>query len=226
MKLLLLLTSAVLLMNQASIGQEVSEVLNSKKKDIKEVEKLVKKGEVELFDTKYFKIGAGVGYSFIDADLYDAVLSPVDKALKRQKISGSSFVLSGMIVFNKIFYYRKVENRVQVGEKYAFPSWWSLLASLNLAELNASGNFGFNKKIEGGLGVGIRITPQFHIGVLAEYSIHRQLRDFIVSDFENKPIVLNGETLNALDIKDNNLFYDKSALGFAFKFIYLVGSEN
>jgi len=161
-------------------------------------------------------------------DIYDPVLSPIDNSLKLQSVNPVSFLLSTTVIVNPISsYYRKVDKDGKAyGDVYSVPSRLSFIATVNLAQFGASQTASFNKKIDGGLGLGIRLNNDFHLGITAEMISVRQLRDYVVNDFKDKPIVIGNQTLNALDVSDNRLFVDKYYFGLSVKFIYvLVGKE-
>ncbi|BFG71258.1 hypothetical protein KACHI17_21390 [Sediminibacterium sp. KACHI17] len=179
-------------------------------------------------NTKVFKFGASLGFNYLTQDIFDPVLSPVDNSLKLQRVNPVSFLLSTTVIVNPISsYYRKIgKDGKPYGDVYSVPSRLSFIGTVNLAQFGASQTASFNKKIDGGLGLGIRLNNDFHLGISAEMISVRQLRDYIVNDFTDKPIVVNNVTLNALDISDNKLFVDKYYFGLSIKFIYvLVGKE-
>lgn len=179
-------------------------------------------------NTKVFKFGASLGFNYLLQDIHDPVLSPIDNSLELQSVNPMSFVLSTTVIVNPISsYYRKVDfDGKAYGDVYSVPSRLSFIATVNLAQFGASQTASFNKKIDGGLGLGIMLNNDFHLGITAEMISVRQLRDYIVNDFKDKPIIIGSETLNALDISDNRLFVDKYYFGLSVKFIYLlVGKE-
>jgi hypothetical protein len=179
-------------------------------------------------NTKVFKFGASLGFNYLTKDIYDPVLSPVDNSLKLQRVNPMSFLLSTTVIVNPISsYYRKVgADGKPYGDVYSVPSRLSFIATINLAQFGASQTASFNKKIDGGLGLGIRLNNDFHLGITAEMISVRQLRDYIVNDFKDKPIVVNNETLNALDVSDNRLFVDKYYFGLSVKFIYVLAGKE
>jgi hypothetical protein len=175
-------------------------------------------------NTKMLKFGASLGFNYLTKKIYDPVLSPIDNSLKLQSISPISFLLSTTVIINPISsYYRKLDAAGKpIGDVYSVPSKLSFVATVNLAQFGASQMNSFNKKIDGGLGLGFELNENFHVAMTAEMISVRQLRDYIVNDYENKPIIINNETLNALDISDNKLFVDKYYFGVSLKFIYIL----
>ncbi len=128
-------------------------------------------------NTKVFKFGASLGFNYLTQDIYDAVLSPVDNSLKLQSVNPVSFLLSTTVIVNPISsYYRKVgADGKPYGDVYSVPSRLSFIATVNLAQFGASQSTSFNKKIDGGLGLGIRLNNDFHLGITAEVISVRQL---------------------------------------------------
>src|SRR5690606_4008429 len=170
------------------------------------------------------KFGASLGFNYLTHEIFDPVLSPIDKSLRLQHVSPVSFLLSTSVIVNPISsYYRKLDlSGKPVGEVYSVPSRLSFIATVNLAQFGASQAASFNKKLDGGLGLGIRLGDDFHVALTGEMISVRQLRDYIVDTYENKPIIIDNETLNALDINDNTLFVDKYNFGVSVKFIYVL----
>jgi hypothetical protein len=106
-------------------------------------------------------------------------------------------------------------------------NFWSRIsidASLDLA--NVSSNVTFNKNINGGLGFGYFITDNLQAALFYDVSRIRQLRDYVVSNYQGKPIPNgSGTNYNALDTNDNNLFYDKTVGGLSFKLIFSLANK-
>ncbi|HEY9001158.1 MAG TPA: hypothetical protein VIM89_07385 [Mucilaginibacter sp.] len=100
----------------------------------------------------------------------------------------------------------------------------SIDASLDLA--NVSSSVTFNKSVNGGLGVGYFITDNLQAALFYDVSRIRQLRDYVVNNYEGKPIPNgSGTNYNALDTSDNNLFYDKTISGLSFKLIFSLANK-
>jgi len=183
--------------------------------------------KTNVIDNVKFNFGLGIGYNVNTANTYDAVLSPTDKKLRRQLLDNRTFVISSVAVMDLPFF--RIRKRPIAA-----------VLSLNIGELTPNGNFSFNKKIDGGLGGAYRLLDNFYMGAFLEFTNHRQLRDYIVEEFDNKPIVIRKETnsldgagnpvvitetLTALDDKDNTLFYTKTTLSISFKLIYAFGKN-
>lgn len=106
------------------------------------------------------------------------------------------------------------------------PFWGrvSIDASLDLA--NVAPNVSFNKNVNGGLGIGYFITDNLQAALFYDVSRIRQLRNYVVNNYEGKPIPNgSGTNYNALDTNDNNLFYDKTISGLSFKLIFSLANK-
>ncbi len=102
---------------------------------------------------------------------------------------------------------------------------WSILASLNLADINSNGA-SFNKQIDGGLGIGYKVCDALHLGLFLEYSTSRQLQNYITDSYVGKPIMVNNEKLSVLNENDNNIFFTKQIVSIAFKIVIPIGDYN
>jgi hypothetical protein len=112
-------------------------------------------------------------------------------------------------------------------ETYDKPTFAERLAvnlSLNLADVN-SGNVSFNKYIDGGIGLGCYVNEFTQVAVMYEMQRLRQMRTRIVEMYEGKSIPQGNEVLNALDEKDNNLFYNKYFSGVSVKVVFSLGNK-
>jgi hypothetical protein len=173
-----------------------------------------------------FKFGMSLGFNYLTTKLYNPSLSVGDNKLKVQDASPYTYLLSTCVIINPIKkYYRKVENGVQVGDAYPVYTPLSFVATVNLAQFGA--NETFNKKLDGGLGLGIRLIDDFHLALTAEMISNRQLRDYVLTDYLDKTIPgVDGKNLNALDVKDDRLFIDRYDLGFSVKFVYILAGKK
>lgn len=179
---------------------------------------------------KNVDIGLSVGFNTVFEKLHEARISPIDQKVFLTNMPRQSFLLSTTISvpFNvtlrqgkenaKQIQYQQVRN----GPFYRTPLGLCFVASLNLANLSStqSGSI-FNKKIDGGLGLGYRVSQNFQISLTYEKISIRQPRQFL-KDLEGKNIIINNQILNSLDIEDNNYFVDKYLNSAAIKFIYVI----
>ena len=105
--------------------------------------------------------------------------------------------------------------------------WYERFAinvGLNIAEVN-EGSISFNKAIDGGIGLGYYLNDFTQIGVSFDMIRIRQLRNYIVDNYLDKPIPNGNDVYNALDQNDNNLFYNKYFGGCSVKIIFSLGNK-
>lgn len=203
---------------------------------ISEVKKL--KEKIDKIENKTINLGVSIGYKYIwnkDLNYYqEATISPIDTTLKIQNLDNGFVVLSTELIINpfaKSTFLNDFKNGIKIWKlKIIGPKIvelaqkilhrLTLIASVNLAEFQtAQSNFSFNKAIDGGLGIGLRLSETFWIAWTYEITSHRQLRDYIHS-YKDEKIVVSGNTLTKLDENDNNLFYTKRLSSANFKFIF------
>jgi ribosomal protein S15P/S13E len=106
------------------------------------------------------------------------------------------------------------------------PFWSRLSIDVALDLANVAPNVSFNKNVNGGLGLGYFITDNLQAALFYDVSRVRQLRDYVRTTYESKPIPNgSGTNYNALDTNDNNLFYDKTISGLSFKLIFSLANK-
>lgn len=200
------------------------------------------KAKIDKMENKVVTFGISIGYKRIwNKDINDfqsASISPIDSTLHLESLDNGSVVLSTELMitpFNNSKGIKdlieKAENKLEPGSqsKKFFPlisevfllglQKFTFIASVNLAEFQtAQNNYSFNKSIDGGLGIGLKLSENFWLAWTYEIATHRKLRSNIES-FENQKITIDGETLTSLDESDNSLFYDKKLSSSNFKFI-------
>lgn len=176
-------------------------------------------------ENKCVNMGISVGFKKITkSDLInfkDEVISSIDTTLKLQKLDNGFIVLSTELIIspflnnsligNLIIESSKGNDKNKVIKKLALNiiQRLSFIASVNLAEVSmAQTDFTYNKTIDGGLGIGFRMSENFWLAWSFEVSSHRKLRDYVKA-YENQKITINGITLTELDKTDNTLFYNK-----------------
>ena len=205
--------------------------------------------QLVTYKNPVLKIGLGLGYRFNTTSTADPYISPVDTTLQFQKLPSSAFVISATLVFelgkrieHKVLKYEKGRARLFSPQAYnekmsdanAFKTFsgidtdkvshWVLLASLNLVDIDNNGA-SFNKVIDGGLGLGYRVSEGIHLGLMAEYTNVRQLRSSIANNFEDKPIIINNDKLATLNREDNNFFYNKPVVSIALKLVVSLSGK-
>jgi hypothetical protein len=178
--------------------------------------------------------GIGTGFNVMNKNSYSYSLSPdSNHALKMQKLPKGSFVISSVLSIkltklkvdeqtNQLF---KAANNTDKKDTAHFWDRFSINVALNLLEIN-SDNVSFNKNIDGGLGIGYFLNDYVQVSTFLDLFRIRQLRDDIQNIYLNKPIPNGKEVFNALDEKNNDLFYNKTFTGFSFKVIFSLGNKK
>ena len=99
-----------------------------------------------------------------------------------------------------------------------------LTANINILEFNkAQSNLAFNKSMEGGVGVCLRLHENILISWSNELYFSRQLREN-VKRYENQKLYVDGKivtTMNDLDVNDDNLFITRNIIARSFKVIII-----
>jgi hypothetical protein len=102
-----------------------------------------------------------------------------------------------------------------------------LTINLSLNMLNISNDVTFNKKIDGGLGLGYLITPNLQAGLFYDLTSVRQLQDKIMQKYADKQIPNDAGTFyNSLDVNDNSIFYNKLISSLSLKMIFSIGNRK
>jgi hypothetical protein len=198
-----------------------------------ELEDLQKKTKVDIpgigLNSKVVKLGLSLGYSALPVKLYDASISPIDNTLKLQKQFPANFLISTALVINPIQGYKveidTTKNQIIRAIKMRLHKI-SFIASVNLVSIGSNTETLFNKKIDGGLGIGYKLSDDFHLALTAEMFSSRQLRDYIINDYQDKPFKIDGKDVTTLDQTDNRLFIDKYTPGICVKFIYIFANKE
>ncbi|WP_024772141.1 hypothetical protein [Aquimarina macrocephali] len=234
-----LITLSLLIAFNFSFGQQKAYTKYKKDKTSKEFKTLNTSGgdnNQEEFKTledsekengsigENISFGLSLGFNGSTENIKTVQISPIDNTVILNKGQKTSFVLSTVvsipISFKKNLTYRFTDkDGNQIGQIHKI-SDWSFIASVNLITLQGaqSGNV-FNQKISGGLGVSYNFTEDFSIGLTYELISSRSPKDFLIQS-SGKEIQENGETVTALDITNNEYFYDKYLGTVSFKFIY------
>jgi len=190
-----------------------------------------------------FGFGAGPAYSF-DRTYDYSLTTDAAHNLKLQPLNKGAFVISSvlMVKLGKVSTDPTNETLVKQAKKSDYESLASTKAtkeaatadfydrlSINLAIdlANVSSNVSFNKNVSGGIGLGYFITNNLQLAVFYDISQVRQLRDYVVSSYQDKPIPnSDGKNYNALDTSDNNLFYNKTISGLSFKLVFSIANKK
>ena len=115
-------------------------------------------------------------------------------------------------------------NETPTNQPARFIDRLSVNVALNLAEIS-SNDISFNKSIDGGIGVGVFINDFTQLGIFYDMIRIRQLRSYIADNYEGKSIPNGTEKYNALDEKNNNLYYSKYFSGISVKAIFSFGNK-
>lgn len=200
-----------------------------------------------------FGIGMGWSYMFDNPKDYFLTTDPAHK-LQIQELSRSSIVLSSVISIKLAKISKQTQsdgthtknvlvstNRIikkagrtlnnytaqadgTTNDKLKFHEHLAINISLNLAELNG-GNIAFNKSIDGGIGLGYYFNEFTQIAVFFDMLRMRQMRDYVVKNFEDQSIPNGTEVYNALDQNNSNLFYNKYYPGISIKAVFSFGNK-
>lgn len=178
-------------------------------------------------------VGIGTGFSHLFQTVYHPSLT-TDTAhtLQLQKLPGDNFVISSVIIFRlgnlKVDTNNNLKGSKTVNGKTEKPTLWERLSinvAINLVDINAE-TISFNKTIDGGLGLGISLTRNIQLALFFDIARYRQLQDWVVENYNNSRIPNGNEYFNALDDKNNDLFYTKSIPGLSFKAIFSIGNKK
>lgn len=180
-------------------------------------------------------LGIGIGANHLFKNVYDySLTTDSNYNLKITQLNKNSIVVSPVIIFRfgeitmkeengKRQFVENAENEEQ--KKLPWNSYrrLSLLLSTDLLNIQ-SDKISYNKQIDGGIGIGYSFSPSLMAGIFYEIKSYRQLREYIVEQYENKPIPNGTGFYNALDETNNNLYYNKQIEGLSLKLIFNFSS--
>ncbi|KIX20187.1 hypothetical protein SY27_13645 [Flavobacterium sp. 316] len=181
-------------------------------------------------DLSRLTIGIGIGGNHLFKSVYDySLTTDSNYNLKITELNKNSIVVSPVLAFRlgkvkmsdvetKAKFFNDTENKdenLPLGDYRRF----SILLSTDLVNIQ-SDKVSYNKRIDGGIGVGYSFSPNLMIGVFYEIKSYRQLREYVVEQYENQAIPNGNEFFNALDETNNNLFYNKQIEGLSIKLIF------
>ena len=103
----------------------------------------------------------------------------------------------------------------------ATPLLWRVgfIANLDLATIGEATAINFNRSIEGGLGVGVRISDNFSLGTTIERVFSRAPRSFVEN---GKPLPRTAGTEAKLSTSDDAYFRSDNLTALSMKFIYYI----
>ena len=145
-----------------------------------------------------------------DTEGREAAISPIDGKVTRTNADRSSVVLSGVLT---VYPWQDATG----GKSHRFRNL-GFLANINFADFTADRTSVFNKSVEGGLGLALRLADDFAFGVTIERGFARRLRPSFPT---GAPIVVDNVNLKTLDNKNDAYFYDDNVTAFSFKWIYV-----
>ncbi len=197
---------------------------------------------------KRVRVGLSLGYRWLTAaSRYDYMLasvSPIDSTLRLTPLGGTSYLFSTAVIFDPFDGSSRdvLENRPSVSRGHSRPGlrkrramgrsprlFWNrqldrlcLVSNLNLLDFSSGQKeLAFNKNIEGGLGIGYRLSDFMLIGINWEHVQSYQLHEDIKA-LEGRKVSLYGLPLvnsNQLDLRNEDLFYVKNLSGWSLKMI-------
>jgi hypothetical protein len=205
--------------------------------DFTQVEALDGGQQTNIPINKGFGFGVSLGYNYVLDKLHDVQLSPTDNTVKVSTATRTSFLLSttvsaplirmGGTSSRKLFKTEDATDGTQVGPSYYIPYGLYLIATVNLLNFSEAGNGTiFNKKIDGGLGLGYRFNDDVLIALTYEMLSVRQPRDFLINDFKGQTVSVNNEVVTKLDTNDDTFFTDKYLPSLSLKLVYLIRGEK
>jgi hypothetical protein len=181
--------------------------------------------------------GIGAGYNVLLKQPKSYALSTDTNTLQVQTLSRGGFVISSVLTVklsrlaagNKSDEIYKVAfDETSQSDEATSIKWYEKLtvnAALNLIEVNSQ-DISFNKNIDGGLGIGFVLKENVHLALFYDVIRVRQLREYVVQKYENKRIPNGDDFFNALDEKNDNLFYNKTFSGASLKIVFSLGNKK
>lgn len=187
------------------------------RKYIEENQRLNK--ELEDLGIKTVSIGVSIGPRFVIQDFHE--YSIANDTLVRDALSSSSFVLSTSLNVFPLSESKWLKNRKAYWEDEAKKG--SKKYTLRLAALGLLRNIGimanvnlvdfstdeselsFNRTIDGGIGVGYRLSKKVYIAYNWDWFTIRQPRQYYIDQL-NQPITLDGNVLESLEDSNEQVF--------------------
>lgn len=177
-------------------------------------------------------LGIGIGVNHLFDNVYDySLTTDSNNNLEITKLNRNSIVVSPVIIFrlgqaqtiredNQVRFYNNSNDKTK-GDTLPQDDHrrFSILLSTDLINIQAD-KVSYNKRIDGGIGIGYSFSPDLMIGLFYEIKSYRQLREYVVEQYENKPIPNGAGFYNALDETNNNLYYNKQLEGLSLKLIF------
>ena len=240
----LLLTSFALAMGGTAHGQSnVKEITPAELSQLRKKFAPDSSGETPVVNivNKGVDFGVSLGFNRVFEKLYDVHLSPLDHKLKVTDAPMSTFLLSTGIsvplarireklgestpsTFRGRYYKKLTTLGAPTSTVYCVPYGWCLVATVNLLTFNtaATGSV-FNKRIDGGLGIGYRINDELQIAATFEMISYRLPRDFLIGEYRDKVVNNAAGTPVTVILPENNDYYsDRYLPSVSLKLFYLL----
>lgn len=177
-------------------------------------------------------VGFGIGPSALFSSPTDPFLAPGTDELQLQLLNRYNLVISTIFTlkFGKIGtsdqgLYRITDVQGKTAEKLRFWDRLTMNVGLNLVETDLT-SVAFNKSVDGGFGFGYMFGEDINLSWFLDFNSYRQLRKFIIDNYEGQQIPDGTGFLNALDSQDNNLFYSRRILGTSLKLVITLGNRK
>ncbi|MBO9583865.1 MAG: hypothetical protein J7574_06875 [Flavobacterium sp.] len=189
----------------------------------------------ETKDGSRLTLGIGIGANHLFKNIYDySLTTDANYNLKITELNKNSIVVSPVIIFRlgeikmkeeegKKTFVEITKNKQEKELPWNSYKRLSLLLSTDLLNIQ-SDKISYNKQIDGGIGIGYSFSPSLMAGIFYEIKSYRQLREYIVEQYENKPIPNGTGFYNALDDTNNSLYYNKQVEGLSLKLIFNFSS--
>jgi hypothetical protein len=215
----------------------VAEIINAKAatavaaKAIADAEAETKKEQERLreieknFETLRFGLSLGWRRNITSTVGRDVAIDPATNVVVADTIDRGAFILSGVVAAHP---WRNRElvspnsNKPKTALEQLLSNAWRLgfIANLNVAEFTPSNVQTFNKSLEGGIGVTVKLNEEFAFASTFERLFGRRLRSFVVPGKVLKD--KNGDPVTSLSVDDNTYFHDDHMTTLSFKFVYYI----
>lgn len=163
-----------------------------------------------------FKMGVSVGWRYTFGSghraLRDVAIDPVTRNVQLDNVDNNAVVLSG--VLSAFPWGRNAKTK-----RAKNWSWLGFVANIDFASFGTETTSAFNKSIEGGGGIAMRMHDDFALALTLERVLDRSLRRNIKA---GEPLVVDGDTLTTLSRADNRFFHDDNLTAISLKFLYFL----
>lgn len=165
---------------------------------------------------KTFRFGLSVGWRHIissDSALRrDAAIEPATGKVVVDKVDQGDVVLSAVAV---AFPWKKA-----LEQKASGPWRLGFIANVDLASFGSESMGGFNKSIEGGGGLALKLSDGFSLAMTIERVFSRQLKSFVKTGEPLKDA--EGKAVTTLVKSDDRFFKNDNITALSLKFVYFI----